>query len=476
MDPMYRIVAVIGRFWLWFFFKSIQVRHPERVPARGPVLLTINHPNNLIDTLVVGGVIGRQVHFLATASLFRPPLLARFLRALGVIPVYRREDDAAQAARNTEAFEACFQTLDRGGLIAIYPEGTTHAEPRVQRIKTGAARIALEAEARREGQLGLTLLPVGLNFEARKSFGGRVLVSFGDPIAVTAYLATYRHEPFRAVDELTTVIQGAMEAQVIHVERIDHTALVREIEALYRDELEQQLREERGLAGGQIDPFRLSRSIAAAVQHFTARDPARVERIAHRIEDYRARLAAHRLRDDAVQRRAGRGGESRAGGRESQSGRGRESGPIIARTGRAMLGTPLFVYGGILNALPYLIPRWLARRLARKETDYATTRLLASIVAFPLFWGLETWIVRRLAGPVIAVAFALSLPASGVIAYRYLGGLLRLRHALRFRVLALTHPWAARRLTEERRALLTELNEARTTYLRETRVGTEAET
>jgi glycerol-3-phosphate O-acyltransferase / dihydroxyacetone phosphate acyltransferase len=452
MDPTYRIVAAVGRFWLWFFFRSIQVRHPDRVPVRGPALLAINHPNNLIDTLVVGGVVERQVHFLATASLFRNPLLARFLRAMGVIPVYRREDDPAQVARNTEAFEACFQTLERGGLIAIYPEGTTHAEPRVQRIKTGAARIALEAEARHGGRLGLTLLPVGLNFEARKSFGSRVLVSFGDPIAVTAYLATYRDEPFRAVDELTTVIQYAMEAQVIHVARIDQTALVHEIEAIYRDELEQELREERGLANPQIDPFRLSRSIAAAVQHFTARDPVRVERIAHRIEDYRARLAAYRVRDAAVQRRAS----------------GRHQSRPIARAGRATLGTPLFVYGAVLNALPYLIPRWLARRLAQKETDYATTRLIASIVAFPLFWGFETWIVRRLAGPVIALAFAFSLPVSGLAAYRYLGGLLRLRNALRLHVLALTHPRAARRLVEERRALVKELDEAKVTYLRET--------
>jgi len=44
------------------------------------------------------------------------------------------------------------------------------------------------------------------------------------------------------------------------------------------------------------------------------------------------------------------------------------------------------------------VPRWIARRNATKETDYATTRLLASVVAFPLFWGVETWLVWRLAG------------------------------------------------------------------------------
>ena len=94
----------------------------------------------------------------------------------------------------------------------------------------------------------------------------------------------------------------------------------------------------------------------------------------------------------------------------------------LVYSGDAVLGLPLFAYGAVVNALPYLIPRWLARRTARKETDYATTRLLASIVAYPLFWGLQTWIVAQLLGRHAALLFALSLPISGVIAYRYLVG------------------------------------------------------
>jgi 1-acyl-sn-glycerol-3-phosphate acyltransferase len=55
MDGFYRAVRGVGRFWLWFFFRSVDVRHPERVPAVGAVLPCINHPNNFIDSLLVGG-------------------------------------------------------------------------------------------------------------------------------------------------------------------------------------------------------------------------------------------------------------------------------------------------------------------------------------------------------------------------------------------------------------------------------------
>jgi glycerol-3-phosphate O-acyltransferase / dihydroxyacetone phosphate acyltransferase len=266
VGAFYGVVRVFARFWIWFFFERVEVQHPERVPRTGPVLLCINHPNNLIDSLLVGSVLQRKVHYLATAALFRNPLFARFLVSLGVIPIYRKADDPDRMDRNMEMFTACDEAFDRGRLIAIYPEGATHAEAHVQRIKTGAARIALGYEAHAPGRLAV--VPVGLTFEARKRFRGRVLASFGEPIDVTSYLAVYRDEPPKALHTLTTAIQLAMEREVVHLEHINTTALARAVDVLYRGKLERELWEERGLAGRPIYPFQLSASITDAVEHF----------------------------------------------------------------------------------------------------------------------------------------------------------------------------------------------------------------
>jgi 1-acyl-sn-glycerol-3-phosphate acyltransferase len=446
------VVRLVSRFWLWFFFKHVDVARASVVPAAGPVLLCINHPNNLIDSLLVGGVLSRKVHYLATAALFRNPLVARFLTACGAIPVYRKQDDPARMDRNVDAFAACFRTLEAGRLIGIYPEGTTHSESRVQRIKTGAARIALEYEASGRGA-SLTLIPVGLTFEARKSFRGRVRVSLGEPIPMAAYVDVYRNDPVKAVEALTTAIQWGMEAQVLHVAHPERQELIRAVEQIYRDDLVRELQEERGLGARQIDPLRLSRTIAEAVAHFEERDPDRVERLWAEMQRYRALLAAHRVRDQAVRGRA-----------ERPAGRAR-----LRRSWEASLGLPFFAYGLLVNGLPYLLPRWLARRTARKETDYATTRLLASIVAFPLFWALEVWVIWRLSSLAWAGLFALSLPLSGLVAYRYLGGMGRLRSQLRFGWLSLTHRHSATRLLAERRALISELERAKDDYLAATR-------
>jgi len=185
------------------------------------------------------------------------------------------------------------------------------------------------------------------------------------------------------------------------------------------------------------------------VNYFKARDPERVERLWQRIQHYRALLAEYRVKDEAVQARRRR---------PLRRDRAR-------RSCEAIVGFPFCIYAAAVNGLPYLIPRWMARRLAKKETDYATVRFLGSVVAFPLFWALETWVVGQLTGATGAAIFALSLPVTGLVAYRYLVGAGRLRSRLRFGVLAFTREQAARRLVSEREAIVAELERAQADYV-----------
>ena len=476
-ERVYAAVRLLTRFWIGFLFRDASVRNVERVPLRGPVLLCINHPNNLIDSLLVSVVLSRPVHYLASASIFRGAFLARFLARAGVIPVYRHQDDAGRADRpgqpgpadrNAEMFAACHQALRAGQVIAMYPEGTTHSEERIQRIKTGAARIALDYYQCGAGpypasahqlplgpseedapQPPLALIPVGLSFERRKAFRGRVLVAFGPAIPIEPYVIQYRDDPMKAVGALTTAIQAGMESLVVHVDRIDTSDLVRAVEALYRHDLIRTLRATRDLPAEAIDPFRLSRSIVEAVAHYRAHDPVYVERLWQRIQSYQAHLAAYGVRDRAVRTRMVTATEPRP----------------VRTAAHALLGFPIFAYGAVANALPYLGPRWLARWMARKETDYATIRFLASVIAVPACWGLETWIVWRLTGAAGAIVFALSLPLSGIFAHRYWVGAGRLGSQVRFALFGLTQHQAASRLVAERAAIIAELEKARLDYV-----------
>src|SRR5688572_18951274 len=130
----------------------------------GPVLVVANHPNALLDPLIIFRVAGRVVRPLAKEPLFHHPIIGPVLKALGGLPVYRKQDNPELMHQNERTFDAAVAALHEGDAVQIYPEGQSHSEARITPLKTGAARIALRAEADADWKLGLQITPVGLTY------------------------------------------------------------------------------------------------------------------------------------------------------------------------------------------------------------------------------------------------------------------------------------------------------------------------
>src|SRR5262245_4904605 len=196
-----RAVTALLALVLRVFFRRIEVAGRERWPPDGPVLFVLNHPNALIDPLFILCLAPRRVSFLAKAPLFRMPGIGLFVRALDSLPVYRQRD-AEDPKKNRETFDAARALLARGGTLAIFPEGTSHSDPRLRPLKTGAARIAL-------GAAPLSIVPAGLHYTDEHTFRSDALLSFGEPIEV-AQMAADRgagEPPADAVRALTARIE-----------------------------------------------------------------------------------------------------------------------------------------------------------------------------------------------------------------------------------------------------------------------------
>lgn len=116
-----------------------QVSGVEHLPERGPVVLAANHMTNF-DVFPMQLALPRPIYFMGKAELFQNPLLDAFLRQMGGFPVYRRAHDAW-------AFEYAARVLKRGQLLGIFPEGTRSKGKGLGAAKTGAARLAIEADA-----------------------------------------------------------------------------------------------------------------------------------------------------------------------------------------------------------------------------------------------------------------------------------------------------------------------------------------
>jgi 1-acyl-sn-glycerol-3-phosphate acyltransferase len=156
----------------------------ENVPERGAAVLAPNHQSFLDDFLFPLVIRKRKVVMMAKADYFDKWYTAWFFKAAGCIPV-RREGGAASA----KALEGGIQALKEGKLVGIFPEGTRSPDGRLYRGKTGAARMALEAQ--------VPIIPVALvgtyeawPYDRRLPKAGRVEVRFGKPLTFARHYDT----------------------------------------------------------------------------------------------------------------------------------------------------------------------------------------------------------------------------------------------------------------------------------------------
>lgn len=184
------------------------------VPGRGPALLVANHPNSLLDPMLVVAAACRPVRFLAKAPLFTDRKVGWLVRGAGAIPVYRRQDDPTETGRNAEMFLAVHEALAAGAAVAVFPEGVSHSAPSLAPLRTGAARIALGAAS----QVGaFPIVPLGLVFRDKSVFRSDALVLAGDPVAWDD-LAGPDADDVDAVRALTARIDAALRRLTINLD------------------------------------------------------------------------------------------------------------------------------------------------------------------------------------------------------------------------------------------------------------------
>lgn len=207
-----RLIHAFVSLSLRLFFRRIETLNASVVPYKGPLIFVMNHPNGLIDPALVFVALPRKVSFLAKSTLFKIPVLAKMLRIVEALPVYRRIDDA-DVGQNVKTFNASHSLLKRGGTIALFPEGVSHNSPKLLPIKTGAARIALGAISGFEAaeEIDLKIIPVGLYYTSKTRFRSEALIYFGEPMAVEPVeLEEDGGPPRTVVRELTERIESAL--------------------------------------------------------------------------------------------------------------------------------------------------------------------------------------------------------------------------------------------------------------------------
>jgi 1-acyl-sn-glycerol-3-phosphate acyltransferase len=279
LSPAFSIIAkAAGRIYYRLTIAG------EQVPATGPVLLVANHPNSLFDPLLVCAAARRPVRFLAKAPLFSDAKTGWMVRAVGAIPVYRRQDDPAQMDKNADMFRAVYDVLGNGSAVGIFPEGESHSAPSMVSLKTGAARIAL-GTAMAHG-VHATIIPVGLVFYDKAIFRSPALVVVGEPVAWDD-LSGRPVEDAEAVRALTERIGSGLKQVTLNLERWEDRPLVETAVAIWDAEWESTPDRAR-----RVQRLEITTRILADLR----RDPdPRWEALVRDVAAHRRRLARLRL-------------------------------------------------------------------------------------------------------------------------------------------------------------------------------------
>ena len=272
-------------------------------------------------------------------------------------------------------------------MICIFAEGESHPERQVRELRSGTARIVLEAEARNDYALEVQLVPAGLYFPQVDRYFSDGAVAFGAPIDTRPFRAQHRDDPGGAVRALTAEIQARLRDLALHVPDPEWVICVEQVADLASGWPE--------LTPDASTRLRATRDVSSAVQALQVVDAGGAER-------FRREADLLWVAADAWQRH----------------GRGREAARVRLRDAATL---PVASFGFLYNMPPYLLLRaWIALFVHSREKR-AFVKFLLGVPLFVGWYGLSArWAAGRRprwAGP-LGATLAAAGPVMGFLGLR----------------------------------------------------------
>lgn len=378
-----RVLVGIARGATRALYTSVEVVGDP--PPPGPTILAASHLNGFVDPVVLVARIGHLPRFLAKATLWANPVARVALGFARVIPVHRAVDGATDA--NTAMFASAVEALAARGTLAVFAEGTTHDDPAIRPLRTGVARIALQAAG--AGVEGIVVVPVGITYSDKVALRGRLLIHYGEEIRVAPdpdLVAADGSPDHARVREFTDHLQRRIEALTPHFASTEESIALTTAATV-------DLRT-TSLPGRPVPMA----AVAEESRMLAAAGPDERRDLVARVARYEMLRGFVGLDDATVL------GGVRLGDLTRR---------IVVLAVVVFVLSPLAVAGVFANLVPFLLVV-AAGLVPKAPVSKGTARVLVGLITFP-----ATWLVLALAdagtGPLGGVARAVTLPVNGIL-------------------------------------------------------------
>ncbi|MEE2843113.1 MAG: 1-acyl-sn-glycerol-3-phosphate acyltransferase [Planctomycetota bacterium] len=387
------------------YYPRIQITGAERIPKTGPVLFCANHPNSLVDPILIGIAARRPVSFMAKAPLFKTPLLGPIINALGMVPAYRGRDDARQVKKNSASLALVAKGLKAGRAMGIFPEGVSSDKRQLGMVRSGAARIALEAFE--NGVTDLIIIPLGINYDKKEQLGSKVWINVGQPLDLASWIPEHskdNEEPIAPSDDkrlrrkLTEELGIALKSVIVHLDNADWDPLLTDLETIFK--------RTKHKPSDEVPALMRRKRIADAVNYYYEQDPATANEIIGKVESYHRELrSAGLVIDDPILNRS----------------RTYAIFTFLWQLGVLVLWFLPALFGSMMNMVPFLITRKVAAKFQDDgQKTIATWRLVCGIPIYLIWYGIIYMTVFYETEQLpMAMMMNFMLPITGSIALRY---------------------------------------------------------
>lgn len=433
----YQLLYFIADLYHRLYYRRFKVINRAKIPENSPVIFTVNHQNALMDALAILFAVRGQKVFMARADIFRKKSTARLLYFLKILPAYRIRDGFHAVDQNKEVFKEVIAVLEHKRPFCILPEGNHYGEKRLRPLQKGAARLAFLAEEANDFKLGLSIVPVGLDYSNYFSAGSDLLVIFGDPIPVAGYREEYIQNPVQAISLLRDDIAAAIKKVMIDISSEEYyKTIYSATELIGPAELKK-----RKLPKSLLNKFKLKKELSEIlIKNLPKNEPAFSE-LRSSIDDYELKVKRIGIKDRIVANKK------------------INPASLFFEAMISLVLLPLHLYGMILNYLPYRLPDYLARKIKDRHL-LVSVRFVFGLMLF-FFWYLiliisSFFIFENIS---INLAFIISMPLTGIFSFYYYIHLLKLKGKFRWMKLKMKNRMAYEEIVRQRKEITGKIEE-----------------
>jgi len=433
VPPTYRLMRGLLRLWLGAFFGTIRLLNADTFSNSGATLLIVRHPPGFLDALILVTAFARQVCCVVPLQLLQGPARAFFARGLGMVPY-----DPSGMDWNS-VLAGCCERLASGGAVVMFSDPRTLEGNRSSSLALPAASVAVEAESRHAGKLGVTLHPVDLFLPVASLQSRELLIYVGAPVPALEYCGR-GGKPEDCARALASALDEAAQQNAFRLTEDGLKHFQTDLEEVLRHDADDEWKT-RPNWKQSVDDLRLSRFAVEVVKQLNGFNPGRLVALRESLHLYHEAERVSWLQQCEVGTASWFASPWRRLGAWCET----------------LIAAPIAVYALLNHLLPGIV--LVATRLSKKSAGPTPPgKWLARALAALASYTAQIGICHHYLGRVVAGYYAASLPTSGLYLWRYTW---LLRNRTRLLLLAARTGRQQAKLRRMRKEFLQEFDAAR---------------